>query len=195
MLVRYLNLVALLVAGIWFGHVRSWESAVTCLGLLAVFVAHDLKLPSQADKASTVQACAHDRALFHRFLDALPTEGAISFIRDHDMGGSFKLDRLVQLRSFVSEWGDAERQFADRHIERNRKKLRALCGEYLDLLAANSWTGEHGIATVPSEWRYEQPARHREVTRKLHWLADRAFSVHQSLIRRGYAKFGEPERG
>ena len=133
-----------------------------------------------------------DRELFTRFLEVLPSSGSVEFIEKHHMGGTFEIDALKQVKAFFREWNTPECQFLDEELEKKRCTLHRNVGEYLGYVATNTWIvdcdGNRDFASVPKEWRDEQPNRYEKTIEELHNLADRVVKAHQDLVQTGRRK-------
>jgi hypothetical protein len=105
-------------------------------------------------------------------------------------GFSFEMEELDDLYTFYEEWSDAEHEFFNEKIERKRKRLHELIGEYTSLIGSNTFPTDGGRQTVPPEWEYEQPERFGEVVRRLHGKAESIVDLHQDLIRTARRKLG-----
>lgn len=177
---KMLNLIALLCAVAWFSRAPDWEPLITALGLLAAFIAQEIK-------SFKNQRPSPDNQLFQEFLEVLPSGGgSIEFISHFNMAGfAFDSKNLNDLRKFSYEWDNAEHEFADLDLEHLRKRLLAKIDEYLNYFALNTWPTSTGFQTVPPEWEIEQPQRFRETVSKLHDLAGTIVELHQDLVRLG----------
>ncbi|MBN3890509.1 MAG: CHAT domain-containing protein [Nostoc sp. JL31] len=128
-----------------------------------------------------------DQELFQRFLEELPSNGSIRFIKEANMAGfSFQVNRLDQLHNFSFKWADAEHEFIDPVLESKRKELFNLIEQYTIYVAYNTYpTHRVGFNTVPPEWEKEQPEQFWRVVDELHELAGKVVEAHQELVRLG----------
>jgi hypothetical protein len=133
-----------------------------------------------------------DGKLFHHFKETLPSNGSIKFIDEQNMAGfSWPSDRLGDLEKFYHEWNDAEHEFRDNELERMRAHLHDLIGDYLGLIATNTFPANNPERqTVPPEWEIENPKNFFEVVGKLHDSAGNIVKAHQELIRKARFKLG-----
>jgi len=128
-----------------------------------------------------------DQQLFKSFLEVLPSNGSIRFIKEANMAGfSFSLENLNQLYTFLHEWTDAKHEFIDQDLELKRKELLSLIDKYTDSIALNTYpTHRSKFNTVPPEWEEEDPERFWHVVDELHDLARKIVRAHQDLVRLG----------
>lgn len=150
-------------------------------------------VPSQAESRPTDVAARigdADRKLFSKFLEELPSSRSISFIDQHNMAGfSFPGEPIRELERFHVSWGNAEHEFLDQDLESLRSKLYGLIGEYIGLIAVNTFpVGATGRFTVPAEWEERNPEKFFEVVGKLHDTAAKIVAAHQELVRLGRRK-------
>ena len=138
-----------------------------------------------AQGTSTADALLVDRKLFEQFKNVLPSAGSIHFIDEHNMAGfSFPRKMLEDLDRFYYEWNDAEHEFLDNDLELLRRELHKTIGEYLGLIATNTFATDNiERSTVPPEWEEKNPDRFFEVVGKLHDTAGKIVEQHQELVR------------
>lgn len=93
------------------------------------------------------KASEHDIQLLRRFRD-LFSEGEKDFLREHDFGNSFSLNRLSGTRELADRWHGAEYEFDDVQIQekldpivRDCQELLHRMTEYTDVINPhNMWT-------------------------------------------------------
>lgn len=140
--------------------------------------------------AADVDTTTPDSKLFEQFKEVLPSNGSIKFIDEQNMaGGSWPRKMLEDLERFYYEWNDAEHEFLDNDLEKDRTKLHALIGDYLGQVATNTFPTDHPERqTVPLEWETDNPKRFFDVVNKLHEIAGLIVEMHQGLIRKARQK-------
>lgn len=186
MIVRYLNLLALIATVAWVTATQTWESMAAMLLLFAGIVALDVQMVRANRRASgTAATISADMSLYTAFITVLPSSGSISFIDTCNMAGySFDWKRLRDLEVFYHEWNDAEHEFHNRELESLRKQLHELVVSYLDYLGMNSFPTEAGFQTIPPEWEETQPDRFWQTVKTVHDYAGQIVARHQEFIRR-----------
>lgn len=104
--------------------------------LLALFLLerkeHRIASP-QSGKANRVTSA--DVAVFERLLESLKPSGVISFLREHDFGGSFSREDIAPLHMFVAIGGNPDNEFIDPALEKERKILLENACELTTLIA------------------------------------------------------------
>lgn len=165
------------------------EATTSVVNLIAIVdgkrFAGDIPALAMAEKQGARRR-ESDRRLFAELKADLPSKGSISFIDEWNMAGfGFDWKKLDQLEAFHFKWGDAEHEFIDSELERQRRTLHELVGRYLSYLALNSRPRHTGLQTIPPEWEHEQPKRFDEVVTTLHDLARQIVAPHQELVRSG----------
>jgi hypothetical protein len=155
---------------------------------------HKANLQDQANRAmetmklefqDAVDEKAADKSLYSKFIEAVPSSGAIEFIDKFNMAGfSFERTEIRQLHIFCYEWNDPEHCFLDNKLESLRADLHKAVVEYLDFLATNTWCcdGNMEYASVPAEWEDTDPKRFEKTVSKLHALAQKVVDAHRSLV-------------
>lgn len=133
-----------------------------------------------------------DIELFNQFKVVLPSNGSIRFIDEQNMAGfSWPRNNLDDLDNFYYQWNDAEHEFLDNELETLRAHLHDLIGEYLGLIATNTFpANDPNRQTVPPEWEEKNPKLFFEVVGKLHDTAGNIVKAHQELIRKARFKLG-----
>lgn len=180
--IKGINLAALLVAVAWLARAPDWEPVVTSLVLLATLVGQELA-PSLRGAVDQ-----HDRRLFDQFLEDFPSNGSSArFLSEHDIGNSFPRDDLDQLTYFTVHWDNAEREFHDKALEKNRQKLLRLAKEFRHDLSLNIFPIDGGWFSM--ELRdYEDRPKKLEKRDALNKQATEVYEVHQGLVRLGTKK-------
>jgi len=128
-----------------------------------------------------------DRKLFEKFLEILPSNGSIKFIKDHNMNNAPGVadSDLVDLENFNRTWNNAEHEFLTEKLELYRKNLAKSISEYLIFFARETFPDNSGKYNRPlPEWLYDgQSQRYEGVVKVLHESADKIVKTHQELIR------------
>lgn len=119
----------------YFAGQPDFEPAIAFVTALGVLLA---KEPLKAHFKSTGGARSHDQQLFHAFLNALPTEPTIRFLKDHDFGGSFDKQAIKPLNDFVYTWESVEKEFLDAEVEKLKKTLFFLASKLASEIAGRT---------------------------------------------------------
>lgn len=153
LLLKALNLLALLAATAWLARTPDWEPAVTVLGLLAALIGQELH--------SARLASERDSALFAKFLAEFPSNGrTAAFLVGHDLGTPFAHESITELDNFICRWNNAEHEFENKKLEEHRRKLWSLANEFRSELAVNTFPvhGASGMLTMDiQDWETRQP--------------------------------------
>lgn len=129
----------------------------------------------------------HDRRLFQKLVDELPSDGAIRFLREQPMGFSWPRRKIDPLERFAHEWNTVEREFVREELERGRKDLLAKANAYVGIVTRNTWPvgSNHDLVSVPSEWELEQPERFSKTVATIEVAGDEVVSAYEDLVRLG----------
>ena len=114
----------------------------------------------------------------------LPT-GVISFLREHDFGGSFFREDVAPLHTFVSIGGNPDNEFIDPVLEKERKFLLESATEMATLIAKYTSPNDFNhLSVLPSH--YANSPRpdwvHREA-KELNETANRFVEVFDNFVR------------
>lgn len=179
LIVKTLNLFALLGAVAWLANDRSWEPAITSIGLLASLLSQEV-IPVLRG-----QTKVHDKELFDKLLVQFPSNGpSLQFLKDHDIGSPFYQDDIIELNNFVTLWDNAEHEFQNKNIEKQRVGLLNLAQQFRKDLSSNIYP--HGVDSFTmdiNDWE-ESP----EILKKrdnLNQAATKVYEAHQQLVRIG----------
>jgi hypothetical protein len=177
-LLKLCSLGAVIASVIWAAQTPDWRSlsaAFASVGALLKLEMDDLK--GSADP---------DRELFAKFLQALPYDGAISFLASRPLhAGSFKGDVFIPLYDFAQGWNDAAHEFHLPQLESRKKRLQVLANEFADAMGDHSFPvqGSPNRHEIPREWRETDPARYKQATSELEDLAREVVTAHQDFVR------------
>jgi len=178
LILRLLNLFAVLAATVWLVRAPSYSALATFFGLLAVLLGQEFA--ARPRKRET-----HDKSLFEAFLHALPSNGPfLTFLKDQDIGAPFRRSALDEMYAFLREWGNAEHEFKNRRLEKQRSMLYE---------QTNKFSRELSLAIFPdgSEFYsmgindYEDRPDLMEKREHLNNAATAVHKSHQELVRFG----------
>lgn len=170
---RLLTLAGLLSAVAWWTAQGGWEPAITSIGLLAAFLYQDV--PRE-------KSTLHDQQLFQQFLKDFPSSGrSAEFLKNHDVGGSFRKEELHEIEKFAYSWKTVEHELDNKYVNTYLTDLKKKCGDFLDLLAVNVMLSSSGVIRfIPDDWDMK-PGRVK-MKNKLNELASEAYKAHQAFI-------------
>lgn len=125
-----------------------------------------------------------DRKLFADFVRALPTEGAMTLIREHDFLSSFDLSAIHPVQTVVKNWESAERVFHTKSLEDMRVLLFKSAGEFLNNIAQyTSPTGYGRQSVIPRGVDEDNLPKYLiEEARKIDSSASSFYEQHQRFI-------------
>jgi hypothetical protein len=179
-LARYALLSGLLFTTIWWCKGGGWDAKAGFFLALASYIGSDAYAATRKSKEN-----GHDYPLFCQFIQDVPSNGSISFIRDFGFGdSSFELSRLRDLDTYHHKWRDAEHEFLTPKLERLRLEFSESLINFLGLVSVNTFpTHNPGWNRIPDEWEENDPARFRQVSKMLNDAADKVVNAHQQLVR------------
>lgn len=134
------------------------------------------------------EAQKRDRALLEKFLAEFPSAGRFCvFLSDHDLGAPFSNKVLIDLDNLVDKWNDAEHEFLNEKIEKQKKKVWEIASKYRPELIRNVFSaGAHDLLAMNLDVKDDDLRIKREKNRvELNEAAIKIFREHQELIRLG----------
>lgn len=130
---------------------------------------------------------SQDKSLYEKFLQKLPSNGSIEFIKHHDFHNSFALNNLQELINFSNEWINAEHEFMNQELEIIRKELLEKIQHFVYDSSMKTYPLGDGIQTimnnVDEEWNLTQSTQGNIVL--LNNYGDDIYDIHQKLVRTG----------
>lgn len=191
---KYSILVSMLGCLAWFlwnpdGWKFEWEPIVVFIGLFGSYIAVDIKSHGSSQKDL---GHVNDIALFKKLQKALPSNGSITFIRDHDFGGSFNLEIVIPIKEFSYYWDNAEHEFVDEELEVLKKDLIKKASEFSLAIGKNTSPNSKGFQSVYPDTHLDPPEefekRIRSEIKEIHDAADELIKSHQKIMRVGRKK-------
>lgn len=176
-----LSLVATVVMAWLFSRVPSWQRDE------ARSLVHQIS--QQPDSARET-----DARLLARFLKLLPSNsGPIHMTRNFDFGARWFRGDLEPLRTFATEWSNADHEFIDPDLEHKRKEFLKAVGDFWTIYGQQTFVVQHDPkrSEVPRELRDVDEAKYEEVVGSLNKAASRIFRVHQDLVRVARTRVGD----
>lgn len=132
-----------------------------------------------------------DKQVLRDFLEVVPSNGSIRFLRTNNFNFSFETKRLEDIERFACDRGGPEHEFLDAELESARVALRERCIAFLGTLVGNAFpTNNANREGVPSEWEDEQPERFKQAVMEISEAADVVCESYDSLVRMARRKLG-----
>ena len=177
----------------FFAGQPDFEPALAFVAALGVLLA---KEPLKARFKSTGGARSHDQQLFQSFLNALPTEPTIRFLKDHDFGGSFDKQSIKPLNDFVYTWESVEKEFLDTEVEKQKKILFSLASKLASEIAGRTVPLRDGnyLSVYSDQQRasnQSRPASVIEDAKLLNATASEFVPKYEEFVRFCRSKFAE----
>ena len=160
---------------------------ITGLVYNLITVYFDKFLISKQETLKQEKWLSKDKLLFEKFLEELPSNGSIEFIKTHSFRNGFYLENLRQILNFQESWDDAEHEFIDKKLETLRKQLLENIKKFIHVNAIGSYPVKHGyFTTTPDKYRLDDLNIPKEIIDKMNKMDDLAKEVvksHQEFIR------------
>jgi hypothetical protein len=131
-------------------------------------------------------ASVHDKDLFKKFLDALPSTGNVAFVRDYDFANSFRLDDLRELTTFTYRWNNPEHEFLDQELEvRRQQVLRAIQAflRSVDLYTSPNHAERQSVFPRGVNPEFDVPPAIRREIDELNEQSRSVYAEHSELVR------------
>ncbi len=196
MVTKVLTLGGMLATVAWFfwnptGWVLQWEPIVVFLALLAGYIA--VEKTSQSSKGETTKVSPHpnDVLLYNKFLETLPSNTFIEFLKQHDFLIDFNPESIAPLSDFIYEWNNAEHEFQDGSLEAHREKLMEAAVNLSNKISKYTVQNKSGLLAVRVQDQKhieEHEQRFREEAKLINEAADQFIELHQNLVREGRTK-------
>jgi hypothetical protein len=175
---RLVNLLALMVSVAWLTRAPSWEPLLATITCFAVLIGQEIA----AIRRPHVNP---DVALFKDFLKDLPSEGSISFIKDYDFHGPFRLANLDRLYDFRYQWDRPEREFRDRSLDKKRKGLLQAVEAFTRLIGQHTSPQTEHLNSLSPTIQRDDPEEFARIGNEINSAADVVFKRHGDLVRAG----------
>jgi|GEM_PF-3887989 len=174
----------------------SWKSLLPALGFFIALIGLEfktLKNWNTAEEKYQKTLNEADKKLYSEFIETVPSDGIIKFIKRNSIAIGFKRGKLQDLRNFDENWRDAEHEFIDDELERKKKDLLELVEDYFEIIGGNMVTDVNtdGTPEVKLVEKYKlNPPEHQKIMKKLDSQSDKIVDKHQELIRIAKNKLG-----
>lgn len=134
-----------------------------------------------------------DGKVLRDFLEVVPSNGSIQFLRTNNFGFSFETRRLEDIERFAYDCGGPDHEFLDADIESARMEFRERCVAFLGTLARHSFTtNDEDREGVPTEWAYESPEGFDQAVKEISDAAGAVCVSYDRVVRTARRK---PRRG
>jgi hypothetical protein len=125
-----------------------------------------------------------DRKVLRDFMETVPSNGSIRFLRTNNFGFSFESARLEDINRFTYDRNGPDHEFLDPELETARKTFRGSCLSLLRALNGHSFvTNREDREGVPSEWQEKDPERFYRAVDELNKAADVLCGSYDQLVR------------
>lgn len=151
------------------------------------------KIRNNIGLANRDQIVETDKKVFELFINILPWNGSIQFIRENNFDGfAFGWNRLDDFSRFIHECNNPILEFVDPDLEGLRANLLQAIKEFMTKLSTQSWPLKNNseLQQVPPEWEIEQPDRFHSVVNYLHNKADEICKGYDTLVKTAVRKLG-----
>jgi hypothetical protein len=177
MILRAVNLAALLAAFAWWGRQGGWEPAATSLSLLGAFL--------YQESGSYSGARTHDKKLYEKFLKEFPSNGSsLRLLKEHDFGGSFLAENLNDFHEFLETWQNAEQEFNNKKLNSYLRSLIQKSNEFNTEYLQHVFANPGGVRTMDLKDWEDRPEK-LLVRGKLNKLSTQVYYAHQEMVRQG----------
>lgn len=177
-------------------HINITNDNDTIIGFLLVITAlvynlitvyFDKFLISKQETLKQEKWLSKDKVLFKKFLEELPSNGSIEFLKTHSFQNGFYLENLRQIQNFTQNWDNAEHEFIDAKLETLRKQLLENIKTFLYINSMGSYSLGNGyFTTIPDAYRLDDfnvPKHVIDKMKEMDDLAEKVVELHQKLIR------------
>lgn len=125
-----------------------------------------------------------DKNILRDFLEVVPSNGTISFLRTRSFAYSLDWKRLGDIERFLQDRDGPDHEFLDAELETARKKFRQSCQALLVSLATYTFPTNHeDRQSVPQEWEIDAPERFIRAVKDLDTAADAVWSTYDDFVR------------
>jgi hypothetical protein len=181
LVLRLSNVIVLMICVAWLTTTLSIESLVATLTLFVTLAGQELA-------AARASRDSPDIALFQEFLEDLPSEGSISFIKDYDFHAAFRLSNLDRLYDFRTKWSKPEREFRDRRLNKRRRRLLEAIEKFVSLIGQHTSPQCADINSLSPTLQHNDPEGYARIGDEINDAADLVFQRHTQMIKTGRSK-------
>ncbi len=128
----------------------------------------------------------HDKEIFEKILNVLPGNRTIRFVKEHDFGGSFEIEKLDDFHDFFALNDLPDCIFVYNDLEKLRKKLVQDCNNFDGYLSRNSYPLDFPpnlrLNRIKPIHEYDDPADYNIIVNKIHTLADTVWKSYNDFV-------------
>jgi hypothetical protein len=127
----------------------------------------------------------HDKKILKSILDVIPSNGSILFIRDYDFGGSFNIENIKEISSFLEISKRPDFRFLDKEIEKCRLSLVHAINQFDSFIGMNCYSAlikEAHIIGIKKAHEYQDINEYRIIKNDINELANNVCNSYDSLI-------------
>ncbi|MFN7925598.1 MAG: hypothetical protein U0Q16_36195 [Bryobacteraceae bacterium] len=144
-----------------------------------------------ADPAASAPHRA-DRETFRSFLQAMPSDGVIGFIRDHDFGAAFFDSDLDEFRRYCFSRPNPADAYLDEELEALRQNFLTACSTFRKAIGTFMHREQTGsgilLLRIPAERRHREPERYEKEQDATNTAALALCQAYDTLVQRARAK-------
>jgi len=110
-----------------------------------------------------------DKKLLEKFLEDLPSNGCISYIRSL-VGKTWHYDRLFSnLEVVVNKWDSVEYEFLDKEVEEKKNNFFQNAVNFMEYTSSTIFIKDHNpnLCGIAEEWRENNPKEYTEALEKI----------------------------
>jgi hypothetical protein len=176
------NQIALMLTLAWFARDPDWEQGILAVTFFFAWLGMEV-FPGRG-------LTEHDCKLFKAFTEVLPSDGpSLVFLKEHDLGGEFQSSCLDQIDEFLRTWQNAEHEFNNKKLEKQRKALIEVATKFRRELGNKVASAGNGYLSLGLQDLETRPHVLRSQD-ELNKLATEVYKAHQELIRLGRGLHG-----
>ncbi len=171
-------LIILLLSLTWLCRAPDWESLIAFIAALLGYIGSDLWQTAR-------DISGHDRELADRFLELMPPDSPTTyFLRAHDVAVPFEYSNIKPLFRLHDTWKGVGYEFDDKKLDNARASFFSNLGEYVPMLASESWPHERNSALVTMDFRdWDNPPEKIAIRNRLNQLGSELLREYEKFIR------------
>jgi hypothetical protein len=126
-----------------------------------------------------------DKKVLRDFLEIVPSNGSIRFIRTNNFEFPFRDKSLDDIDFFFNDRNGPDYEFLDPELETVRQKFRGACEALLSVLATQTFpTNNPDWQSVPDDWAEgKDPKRFHRAVDEIHTAAETVCRTYDELVR------------
>lgn len=149
------------------------------------------KVKNNIGTASQVEIIETDKKVFEKFVNTLPWNGSIGFIRAVDFHNVFETDSINDFHEFIFRSQNPAFEFIDPDLEGIKLELFEKITEFVGLVGIKTYpTHQVKRNSVPKEWRESNPKVYNESVKILNNFTIEICECYDNLIKTAIRKLG-----